>query len=56
MTHIADDFNDYDTPRRGVGQDIEEPQEKLEKTSVQAHDTFGDEEFAEVKYKVLSWW
>lgn len=25
-------------------------------TSSKAQDAFGDEEFAEVKYKVLKWW
>jgi hypothetical protein len=27
-----------------------------EKSQPEYQDTFGDEEFAEVKYKVLSWW
>ncbi|THC99780.1 hypothetical protein EYZ11_000710 [Aspergillus tanneri] len=29
---------------------------KNEKSNLEEFDTFGDEEFAEVKYKVLNWW
>ena len=34
--------------------DTEKQQE--EKARPEYQDTFGDEEYAEVKYKVLSWW
>ena len=36
-------------------QDAEEKQDDKKGDPVY-HDTFGDEEYAEVKYKVLSWW
>lgn len=35
-------------------QDVEEKQEDLKGNTFQ--DPFGDEEHAEVKYKVLNWW
>lgn len=35
-------------------QDVEEKQEDLKGNTSQ--DPFGDEEHAEVKYKVLNWW
>lgn len=35
-------------------ENAEEPQ-KLERAETQ-QDTFGNEEFAEIKYKTLSWW
>lgn len=56
MTHTVDVLRDSNSPRAGDVQDVEESQEKLEKATVEPQDTFGDEEFAEVKYKVLNWW
>lgn len=57
MTNTVDPFEDSDTPSSWDIQDVEVPQEKLEKReSVEPKDTFGNEEYAEVKYKVLSWW
>lgn len=50
-------------PAADIEQTKEEPQhresiEDYEKTEVAPHreDAFGNEEFAEVKYKVLKWW
>jgi hypothetical protein len=36
-------------------EDVEEPQVKLGRAET-PQDTFGNEEFAEIKYKTLSWW
>lgn len=41
-------------PACGHDQDVEEKQEDLKRNTCQ--DPFGDEEHAEVKYKVLNWW
>lgn len=51
----AGSFENYDTPRMDDPEDVEEPQ-KLEKADPGPQDAFGNEEFAEVKYKVLKWW
>ncbi|RJE24820.1 amino acid transporter [Aspergillus sclerotialis] len=57
MPNNIDTFEDSDTPSLRDIRDVEVPQEKLEKrASIEPKDTFGDEEHAEVKYKVLSWW
>lgn len=50
---VSSDLNqdaEYDVS----GKDTEKQQE--EKGRPEYQDTFGDEEYAEVKYKVLSWW
>lgn len=44
----------YDFEAEAGTNDAEKQQEKKE--PLECQDAFGDEEFAEVKYKVLSWW
>lgn len=40
-----------------VDNDVENMEKQQDvKTSPHYQDAFGDEEFAEVKYKVLNWW
>lgn len=44
----------YDYEAEAGTNDAEKQHEKKE--PLESQDAFGDEEFAEVKYKVLSWW
>lgn len=48
---------DHGSLHHGVGQEpVGADEKKGEITSPSRQDAFGDEEFAEVKYKVLKWW
>ncbi|RAK94301.1 amino acid transporter [Aspergillus costaricaensis CBS 115574] len=44
----------HDTPAYDYGQDVEKKQ--LDDTSPEEEDPFGNEEFAEVKYRTMGWW
>lgn len=49
-------FRTVNVAPAGNPQDLQQPEDDLKPKAAQPQDAFGDEEFAEVKYKTLTWW